>query len=354
MKFLFIVQGEGRGHLTQSVAMSELLEEAGHTIEKVYAGYSPQRTLPDFYRNHFNDKLVSFRSPNFIRTADRKGIRVGRSLWINLFLSPLFVISVLRLARAIRRSSADTVINFYDLTGSLAHFFSFTPKKLVVLSHHYYFELPGFAWPPGYRWMRFLLRLHSRIVSQGASTIIALSFTSEQKKPHERIVTAPPLIRKKVKTLSVVPGRYYLVYLLNEGFLDEVCKAAGKYPDTSWHIYTGTTGHQITGLPNVTLSDIRGGSFMEDMAGCREVICTAGFETVCEAAYLGKPVHVIPSEGHFEQMCNALDAERSGLAKRAEPGAPDELRNKPEPSRLNDFRKWCDRADTIFRELLCE
>jgi UDP:flavonoid glycosyltransferase YjiC (YdhE family) len=30
MKFLFIVQGEGRGHMTQAIAFSKLLEKQGH------------------------------------------------------------------------------------------------------------------------------------------------------------------------------------------------------------------------------------------------------------------------------------------------------------------------------------
>ena len=44
------------------------------------------------------------------------------------------------------------------------------------------------------------------------------------------------------------------------------------------------------------------------MADCSAMASTAGFESVCEAMCLGKPVMMVPVEGHFEQYCNARDA----------------------------------------------
>ena len=32
MKFLFIVQGEGRGHLTQAITLEEILRRNGHEV----------------------------------------------------------------------------------------------------------------------------------------------------------------------------------------------------------------------------------------------------------------------------------------------------------------------------------
>ena len=52
------------------------------------------------------------------------------------------------------------------------------------------------------------------------------------------------------------------------------------------------------------------------MAGCRALSCTAGFESVCEGAYLGKPMLLVPVENHYEQYLNSLDAEKTGIAIR--------------------------------------
>lgn len=50
--------------------------------------------------------------------------------------------------------------------------------------------------------------------------------------------------------------------------------------------------------------------FLNGMANCRAYASTAGFESICEAMYLGKPVLMVPA--HIEQDCNAYDAMIAG------------------------------------------
>ncbi len=222
MNYFFIVQGEGRGHMTQSVALSEILEERGHRVERVFLGVSPQREVPGFYRDYFGERLRYFRSPNFLRTADRKGIRVTASIFYNLLLIPVFLVSVIRLVSAMRKTEAAVIVNFYDMLGGLARTLSFSGKKTVVLSHHFFFESPAFPWPAGKRMMRFFLRLHSRLTSLRAGTVIALSFTPGENSRRKRFTVAPPLISRRIKSLKPTMGSPIFVYLLNEGFLDDV------------------------------------------------------------------------------------------------------------------------------------
>ncbi|HYW97029.1 MAG TPA: glycosyltransferase family protein [Bacteroidales bacterium] len=352
MKYLFIVQGEGRGHITQSIALSGILEDHGHEVESVFVGRSYRREVPAFYRLHFAGKLHGFRSPNFIRTRDKKGINVALSIIYNLLATPLFLIEILRMARSIRRSDAAAVVNFYDMTGSLAHAVAFSRKKMFVLSHHFFFESQGFTWPGGHRLMRFFLSLHSRLVALGAHSKIALSFTPGHVEGIPTTVVAPPLLRKKLRQLTPQRGGYYLVYLLNEGFLDEIYALASLHADTSWHIYTGCREHQVMHLPNVKMSGPSGDEFLDDLAGCRAVICTAGFETVCESAWLGKPVLLIPSKGHFEQLCNLVDARRAGFAHELT-GSIDPATEGPlSQGNYEDFRNWVTSADEHFMTLL--
>ena len=49
--------------------------------------------------------------------------------------------------------------------------------------------------------------------------------------------------------------------------------------------------------------------FINQMKGCWAYASTAGFESICEAMYLGKPVLMVPS--HIEQEINGFDARRS-------------------------------------------
>ena len=77
--------------------------------------------------------------------------------------------------------------------------------------------------------------------------------------------------------------------------------------------------HSAVSIPNQVVDDtltfhaIDGQRFLEFMARCKAIVTTAGFESVCEAAYLGKPALMIPQPNHYEQACNAIDGQRAGV-----------------------------------------
>ena len=66
MKFLFIVQGEGRGHLTQAITLEEMLLRNGHEVVEVLVGKSSSRTLPGFFNRSIHAPVKRFISPNFL------------------------------------------------------------------------------------------------------------------------------------------------------------------------------------------------------------------------------------------------------------------------------------------------
>ena len=65
MKVLFIVQGEGRGHLTQAITMEELLRRNGHEVVEVLVGKSNSRCLPGFFNRSIQAPVKRFLSPQF-------------------------------------------------------------------------------------------------------------------------------------------------------------------------------------------------------------------------------------------------------------------------------------------------
>ena len=87
------------------------------------------------------------------------------------------------------------------------------------------------------------------------------------------------------------------------------------------------------------------------MAGCKAYASTAGFESICEAAYLGKPIMMVPS--HVEQECNAYDAARCGIgisSKEFDLSALLDFAGNYVPDA--DFPGWVRSAeDIIIREL---
>ena len=76
------------------------------------------------------------------------------------------------------------------------------------------------------------------------------------------------------------------------------------------------------------------------MSGCRAYATTAGFESVCEAMYLGKPLLMVPA--HIEQDCNAYDAARGGAGIISDNFEVDRLlefaRSEYQPEK--NFRSW--------------
>ena len=76
----------------------------------------------------------------------------------------------------------------------------------------------------------------------------------------------------------------------------------------------------------------------------------SGFESVCEAMYLNKPVLMVPT--HIEQACNAYDASLSGAGVVADCFDLDVLLSISESHVENPvFRHWVKQADwLILRE----
>ena len=48
MKIMFSVLGEGRGHMTQAIAVKEMVEKAGHQVTHVVLGVGPHREMPSY------------------------------------------------------------------------------------------------------------------------------------------------------------------------------------------------------------------------------------------------------------------------------------------------------------------
>ena len=72
MKFLFIVQGEGREHFTQAITLEDILLRNGHQVVEVLVSKSSSRTLPGFFNRSIQAPVKRFTSPNFLPTAENK------------------------------------------------------------------------------------------------------------------------------------------------------------------------------------------------------------------------------------------------------------------------------------------
>ncbi len=87
MKVIFVIQGEGRGHLTQALALKQMLLHEGHEVVKVLVGKSKNRVIPEFFQDKIGNPIEVFDSPNFLPSKDNRKFNLLRSLTYNTLLA---------------------------------------------------------------------------------------------------------------------------------------------------------------------------------------------------------------------------------------------------------------------------
>lgn len=352
MKILFIIQGEGRGHFTQALALRQQLAQEGHQVVGALVGKSPSRCLPAFFREKIGVPVDTFESPNFLPTAKKKQVKLGYSIAYNLLRFHKYVASIAYIRRMIRQTEADVVVNFYELITGLTYLFCRPDAMLICIAHQYLFLHPDFVFPKQNSLSIVSLKFFTWLTAIGAVKKLALSFRKMREAPARGIVVVPPLLRKEVLAVRPQTGDYLHGYLLNSGFAEEVIRWHAAHPSVPLHFFWDKKGveKEMKIDANLTFHLLDDRLFVEYMAGAKAYATTAGFESVCEAMYLGKPVLMIPA--HIEQTCNAFDAVRSGAGRVADRFDLDillELSERYVPDSC--FREWADLAHwLIMRE----
>ena len=157
-----------------------------------------------------------------------------------------------------------------------------------------------------------MLRFFTKMTAVRSSKKLALSFNDMEPDRVEQVVVVPPLIRQEVTAIQPEEGNYIHGYMVNSGFADSVEEFHTIYPEVPLRFFWDKADADEVTRIDETLSfyQIDDVKFLNGMAGCRAYATTAGFESICEAMYLGKPVLMVPA--HIEQDCNAHDAMRAG------------------------------------------
>ncbi|MBQ6688184.1 MAG: glycosyltransferase [Bacteroidales bacterium] len=311
MKYLFIVQGEGRGHLTQAMTLEMLLLERGHEVVQVLVGKSPQRQLPLFFKSGLKAPVKEFESMNFMPSADNKRPDMFKTVILNSFEFHRFIPSIQFIRDEIRASGADVVVNFYELMAGMTYFFHRIDVPMVCIGHQYLFLHKDFGLPKEKYPGSMALDFFSRLTSIGAVKHLALSFREMDADMDHNIYVVPPLLRREVLEAIPETGEYIHGYMLNSGFAEEIFQWHEANPDVElrffWDKWDEGKIKVIDDKMTMYLIDDK--EFINQMKGCWAYASTAGFESICEAMYLGKPVLMVPS--HIEQEINGFDARRS-------------------------------------------
>lgn len=314
-KYLLAVQGEGRGHMTQALSMYDLLIEQGHSVCAVILGSSGSRDIPRFFFEKVKCPIVRLQSPNFVTDKKNKSINVGRSVIHNVGKLKTFRKSLRTIHELVQEHQPDVVLNFFDLLIGLYYRFYKPNAKLICIAHQYIYFHPDFEFPEGHWMDKLAIKFYTRLTAYGSSKNLALSFYKIHTNNNE-VTVVPPLLRKELFELEPRHDDFYLVYLVNNGYFEEVLDWHRANPGTELHCFTDQAEKLLSTYTfdrsKLFVHAINDTLFLEMMSRAKGLASSAGFESVCEAMYLGKPVLMVPIQGHYEQFCNSRDAHKAG------------------------------------------
>ena len=313
MKILFIVQGEGKGHLTQAVSLSQQLKSSNHTLVACLVGMIEMDSFTSIIANEIDSPVHYFDSPNLIYNQESKGLSLRKTITQNFLRLPKHNSSLNKIKGWMEQYKPDLIINFYDFLGGIYQLrFPFSAPPMVCIGHQYLLLHKSFQFPENNKFDRFLVNLNSRITALRAKKMLALSFNAYEN--HKNIISVPPLLRNSVLAEPKGNFSYFVAYLTNAQLLANLADWHLNHQDVEIHCFIKCIQiQQVTQLhKNLFVHKLNSSNFLRLMANAKGLVTTAGFESVCEAIYYGKPVMMVPVSNHFEQKCNAHDAELYG------------------------------------------
>ena len=319
MRVLFVIQGEGRGHLTQALALQADLHEAGHEVVGGVISHNGTSQWPSFFVEQFRAPLTPIESLSIVMDRHRRSVRPVATVMHALCRFAQRTSTLDLLQATIDTTRPDVIINFFEPAVSLLAQRRSLSVPVVAVAHQYMFLHPNYRFPPGQWLQRQAARSFTWFTGYEAVVRIALSLYPAPS--HETLRVHPPLLRPIVRTQTPwsPPHGHLQVYLMNAGYARDVMHWHQAHPDVPLRCFWSRPG--ITRPEHVddtlTIYPISQRPFVEGLAAARGLITTAGFESVAEAMYLNTPVQAVPVQSHYEHRCNAYDTVRAGAGIRS-------------------------------------
>lgn len=284
MKIFYAVQATGNGHISRAMQLLPYLEKYG-SVDIFLSGSN---------HNMSTQQLpVKYRSSGISLFFTKRGaLSYSKTVFNNNYFK--CIDDILRLPL----ESYDMVINDFEFITSKACALKNIPS--VQMSHQASFMSKKTPRPKGMHLISEMVLKHYAPANQ---------YLGFHFKAYDDFITTPVIKDTIQKSIPTDKGHVTV-------YLPTLNKKRGlaifhRHPDIEFHwFYSGCKSIQKE--KNVTLFPISDDGFTKSMMDCHGVITGGGFETPAEAMYLGKKLMCIPIKGHFEQMSNAIAAQRLG------------------------------------------
>jgi uncharacterized protein (TIGR00661 family) len=328
VQILYGVAGEGLGHAMRSqVAIAHLLAR-GHEVRVMASGRAHEVLAPQFADVHEIQGLrIAFRGQKVdaLDTVRRNwrdlgaGLRHNMATWLGLTRAAPAQLAatgtddgrVHVLARRMPFQPDVVVTDFESWTWLCARISGVPVVSLDNLQALNRCRQPK-RLLKGMRKDFEVARTVVRAKVPGAAHYLVTScFAVEPCKPRTSVV--PPLLRARVLAARATRGDHVVVYRSTPGD-DGLSEILWRLPQTEFRVYGVQPDLRADHRDeNILYRPYDEATFVQDLASCRAVIAGGGFTLMTEALFLGKPMLVVPLEGHVEQTLNARWLDDSGL-----------------------------------------
>jgi uncharacterized protein (TIGR00661 family) len=297
--------------MTQALAVQSMLLDAGHQVCGILVGRQPTQPPPEFFVRKAAAPITYYQTFAFATDPQNKAISPSATLLRNLKDARALIRSIFDIRDEIHRHKPDVVLNFFEPLVGICYALSRPQPPLVCLANQYLLLHPDYPFPPG-RWIeRLATQFWAGVTSVGAKRKLALSLKPRANVPAGTVVI-PPLLRPEILARTDDSnGRFLLIYLLKAGLRDEIIAWHKSHPDFEIHCFTdlaASEGDEVRFDDTLTFHRVHETKFLDLMVKSGGMVATAGYQTLSEALYFGKPLLTVPVANHFEQACNAHEA----------------------------------------------
>lgn len=300
-RIIYAVAGEGFGHSSRSHLIGQRLIDSGHDV--MFVG--SQKSLL-YLKQYFGPRVREVFGLSFAFEGRR--IDKSETLKKNLLKLPeANRINDELFKEHFEPFEPDLVISDFE---PFSAWWAWRKKvPFISIDHEHMLTLCRLE----HQKRNWFSRLTAEVITEchyiGAVAYIIINFF-EAPLRIDSAVLAPPIVRPVVCELNPGAGEHILMYSTTGTGRKNLQELLGKFGKQKFYIYGFDKEDEYK---NCVFKNRSTEGFLDDLAGARGVIASAGFSLLSECMYLKKKMLLLPLTGQYEQIINAHYIQKLGL-----------------------------------------
>ncbi len=289
-RILYGVAGQGSGHASRAKIIIEHLLRAGHTLRIVSHDQGYDGLINFFPVEKITGLNITYKENEvlYIHTAIKTISKI-----------PGATRSINKISKIVEAFMPDIVITDFEPLSALAANIYGVP--LLSIDNQHIMTGTAIESPASFNREKMIIKNVVRYIIPPADQYFVTTFFYPPIT-NKKTTLFPPILREEVLRLKARTEDYFLVYTTTENTALIQTLHALRLPCI---LYGATRVPSSMAHGTLRYKPRNSETFLNDLAGCRGVIATAGFSLMSEALYLHKPYFALPVEKQFEQLLNA-------------------------------------------------